>query len=151
MSLLTKVLGSLAAPVLDFLARRAEIKQARFEAQLKFEQALGERRAQLILAGLAADANWEMEFAQQAATSWKDEYTLAVVSLPAVLCFINIGAFDGAEVVGRGMEALGKTPWWFQTILGIMFCATVGVRWWRRSQYDTESPSPAPANKPIVQ
>lgn len=151
MSVLTSILGSLATPVVTYLTRRAELAQARFEARLKFEQAMGERRAQLILAGLAADANWEQEFAQQAATSWKDEYTLFIVSIPALLCFIHIGAFDGSLVVAAGMDALGKTPWWFQTLLCSMFGATVGIRWWRRTQYDTEDPSPPLPSKPIVQ
>lgn len=143
MSILTKVLGSVAEPVVKYLTRRAELAQARFEARLKFEQALGDRRAQLILAGLAADANWEMEFAAQAATSWKDEYTLFVVSLPAILCFVRTSWLDGPAIVRDGMEALGSTPIWFQTILGVMFCATVGVRWWRRTQYDTGDEKPS--------
>jgi len=147
MSILTRVIGSLAAPVLDFLDHRAQLRQARFEAKLKFEMAMADRRTQLVLAGLAADANWEMEFAQQAANSWKDEYTLFVVSMPAILCFIDIGAFDGAKIVMNGMSALGATPFWFQTILAIMFCATVGVRWWRRTQYDTPD-APLGATKP---
>ena len=113
------------------------MKQARFEAQLKFEQAMGDRRAELIKAGLAADAQWEMAMAEQAASSWKDEYTLGVVSLPAILCFVKTETFDGPAIVQSGMAALSSTPLWFQTILGIMFCATVGVRWWRRSQSDT--------------
>lgn len=147
MNVVAKVLGSLAAPVVEFLKRRAELKQARFEAQLKFEQALGERRAQLILAGLAADANWEMEFAQQAATSWKDEFTLGLVSIPAVLCFIKTENFDGPGIVSAGFEALGKAPWYYLTIFCVMTCATVGVRWWRRTQYDTEESNADPARK----
>lgn len=135
--LLGKLAGSALAPVATYFTRRAELAQARFEAQLKFEQAKGDRAAQLIREGLAADANWEMEFARQAQNSWKDEYTLGVVSLPAVLCFIKVGSFNGAEIVGSGFGALSATPLWFQTILGIMFCATVGVRWWRREQSDT--------------
>jgi len=137
MAIWDKVLGAVTGPVATYFTRRAELKQARFEAELKFEQAKGDRAAQLIREGLAADANWEMEFARQAQNSWKDEYTLGVVSLPAVLCFVSIGTFDGAAVVTRGFAALSGTPLWFQTILGIMFCATVGVRWWRREQSDT--------------
>jgi len=140
MSIFRDALEGLAAPVSTYFTRRAELKQARFEAKLKMEQAKGDRQVQLILAGLAADANWEMEFARQAESSYKDEYTLAVVSLPAILAFVKTSWLDGPRIVAEGFESLGKTPWWFQTILGIMFCATVGVRWWRRTQYDTESP-----------
>lgn len=125
-------------PVANYWMRRQELKQARYEAKLKFEQAKGERQAQLILAGLAADANWEMEFAKQAADSWKDEYTLAVVSIPAILAFVRTDYIDGPAIVAAGFAALAQTPVWYQIMLGTMFGATVGVRWWRRQQYDTE-------------
>lgn len=139
MSTIGKILGGLAAPVVSLLQRRAELRQARFEAQLKFEQAQGDRMAQLIRDGLAADANWEMEFARQAATSDKDEWILGIVAIPAVLCFVSIpGLVDGPAIVEAGMRALDATPWWFQAIMGSMFLHTIGVRWWRRRQYDTE-------------
>lgn len=124
-------------PVADYYKRKQELKQARFEAQLKFEQAAGDRRAQLIREGLAADANWEMEFARQASTSWKDEYTLIVVSIPAVLAFFRTPWFDGPAIVAEGFAALQATPGWYQILLCTMFGATVGVRWWRRTQSDT--------------
>ena len=124
-------------PVADYWKRRQELKQAKFESQLKFEQAKGDRQAQLIREGLAADANWEMEFAKQAATSWKDEYTLLVVSIPAVLAFVRTPWLDGPAIVAAGFASLGGTPMWYQILLGTMFGATVGVRWWRRKQSDT--------------
>lgn len=127
----------LVEPVADYYKRRQELKQAKFEAQLKFEQAKGDRQAQLIREGLAADANWEMEFAKQAAESWKDEYTLIVVSIPAVLAFTRTKWFDGPQIVADGFAALAATPTWYQILLCSMFGATVGIRWWRRTQSDT--------------
>jgi hypothetical protein len=96
-------------------------------------EATHKRQVELIAQGLAADASWEMEFARQAATSWKDEYTLIAISAPALLCFIP----GYAKHVAAGFAALGQTPIWYQTIFCIMFCATVGVRFWRRNQSDT--------------
>ena len=124
-------------PVAQYYTRRQELKQAKFEAQLKFEQAKGDRQAQLIREGLAADANWEMEFARQAENSWKDEYTLIVVSIPAVLAFMQNRWFDGPAIVSAGFAALAATPTWYQVLLCSMFGATVGIRWWRRTQSDT--------------
>ena len=133
-SVITSILGrGIVDPVLTYLSRREELKQARFEAQLKAEIAAGDRRAQLLSQGLAADANWEMEFARQAATSWKDEYTLIVVSIPAVMAFVP----GYAPIVAAGFAALGNTPAWYQIALLSMFLATVGIRYWRRSQSDT--------------
>ena len=125
-------------PVATYWNRRQELKHAKFEAQLKYEMAVGDRKAQLIREGLAADANWEMEFARQAANSWKDEYTLAVVSIPAILAFVKTEWLDGPAIVAAGFKSLEGTPLWYQILLGTMFGATVGVRWWRRKQYDTE-------------
>lgn len=137
LDVLGKVGGGLVAPVATYFTRRAEISAAKFEARLKFEQAKGDRAAKLISDGLAADANWEMEFARQAENSWKDEYTLGVVSIPAVLCFVNLPWLDGPGIVTDGFAALSTTPGWFQILLCSMFGATVGIRWWRRTQSDT--------------
>jgi hypothetical protein len=120
-------------PVAVYFNRRQELKQAKFDAQLKFEQAKGDRAANLIAQGLAADASWEMLFANQAASSWKDEYSLIVVSIPLVMAFI-----PGLDVyVTRGFAAFGATPLWYQVMVQTMFYATVGIRLWRRSQSDT--------------
>lgn len=133
-SFFTSLLGKgIVEPVVNYATRRAELKQARFEAQLKAEVAAGDRRAKLISEGLAADANWEMEFARQAASSWKDEYTLLVVSIPAILAFVP----GGAPYVAAGFVALAATPAWYQLVLLTMFFASVGIRYWRRSQSDT--------------
>ena len=128
------VLGKgLVEPVADYYKRKAELKQARFEAELKMEQAKGERAAELIKLGLTADMNWEMEFARQAQNSWKDEYTLLVISAPAIMCFVP----GFAPYVSAGFAALEGTPRWYQLVFISLFLATVGIRYWRRSQSDT--------------
>jgi hypothetical protein len=132
-----KILGAVTGPVATYLTRRMELKEQRHANDLAILKAQGDRQAQLHLAGLTADANWEMEFARQAQTSYKDEYTLAVVSIPAVLCFVKTAWLDGPSIVKEGFAALATTPLWFQLLLCTMFAATVGVRWWRRTQSDT--------------
>jgi hypothetical protein len=147
MSILS-VLGIVVKPVGDYLNKRQEIKaeKDRYEAEERLRMhevklASLDRQKELFKEGLAADANWEMEFAKQAASSWKDEYTLLVVSIPAILCFIP-DRFDdwkgGAYYVQHGMEALGSTPVWYQVMFVSIFMATYGIRMYRRTQYDTE-------------
>jgi len=134
LSWVTAVLGKgLVEPVADYYKRKAELKQARFEAELKMEQAKGDRAAELIKLGLTADMNWEMEFARQAQNSWKDEYTLLVISAPAIMCFVP----GFAPYVSAGFGALEGTPRWYQLVFISLFLATVGIRYWRRSQSDT--------------
>lgn len=137
MNILKDVIAGLTGPVAAYFQRRAELRQARYEARLKFEQALGDRQAQLALAGLTADASWEMEFARQAASSWKDEYTLLLVSVPVFLSFIKTSFLNGPAIVAAGFGALGTTPLWYQILLSSIFGATFGIRMYRRHITDT--------------
>lgn len=132
-----KILGAVTGPVATYFTRRAELKTAAFQAQLDLTKAQGERQAALASQGLTADANWEQEFARQAATSWKDEYTLLVVSIPAILAFVHTSWLNGPQIVKEGFSALGETPLWYQGMFLSLFLATVGIRYWRRTQSDT--------------
>lgn len=115
-----------------FIERNAQ-KSAERLRKMELEDALHARKLDLVKEGLHADMNWEMEFARQASSSWKDEYTLIVISIPAVMAFIP----GLAPVVKNGFAALSDTPLWYQGILITLFLATVGIRYWRRNQSDT--------------
>lgn len=132
-----KILGAITGPVATYFTRRAELKAQEHANQLELLKVQGERQAQLQLAGLTADANWEQEFARQAATSWKDEYTLLVVSIPAILAFVRVSWLNGPQIVKEGFAALATTPLWYQGMFLSLFLATVGIRYWRRTQSDT--------------
>lgn len=120
-------------PVANYYTRKQELRQARFEAQLKAEQAAGDRRAQLIREGLAADSTWELESIRAHAGGWKDEFVLLVLSAPLIMCFIP----GLAPYVKAGFDALAVTPWWYPTATLSVFLATYGIRWWRRQISDT--------------
>jgi hypothetical protein len=127
------LLTGIPQAVADYVNKRQEIKARAVERKEQYEQAIHQRKLDLISQGLTADMNWEMEFARQAEHSWKDEYTLIVVSIPAIMAFI-----PGLDVyVADGFKALSETPMWYQGILISLFLATVGIRYWRRSQSDT--------------
>lgn len=127
------VLGIIVKPVTDYINNRQNNKAAEAKQKLELDAAVHERQVELIKQGLAADASWELTFAQQAASSWKDEYTLIVVSIPAIMAFIP----RLSPYVEKGFLALDKTPLWYQLIFGSIFLATYGIRYWRRSQSDT--------------
>jgi hypothetical protein len=127
------VTQGLAAPVVDYMKARQELRHQERKQKAEYAEAVHQRKVELVKMGLTADMNWEMEFARQAETSWKDEYTLIVVSIPAVMAFIP----SGAKYVRDGFEALQGTPLWYQGLLLSMFLATVGIRYWRRTQSDT--------------
>lgn len=130
---LTEFLGGVLKPISDAYSKRQERKQIEHTVNIELIKTQAERQSKLISEGLAADAAWELEFAKQAASSWKDEFTLIVISVPAILCFI-----PGLDVyVSNGFKALDKTPLWYQIIFGSIFLATYGIRYWRKTQSDT--------------
>lgn len=130
---LLSLLSGIPQALADIYKQRQEIKARQREREMEYKDALHKRQIDLVVQGLTADANWEMEFARQAATSWKDEYTLIVISIPAILCFI-----PGMDVYVRaGFSALNETPVWYQVTFLSLFLATVGIRYWRRTQSDT--------------
>lgn len=131
------LLKNITDPVVAYLNTRQELKSKERIRKEELKDAIHQRQVDLIKEGLHADMNWEMEFAKQAQTSWKDEYTLIVVSIPAILAFVKTSWLDGAAIVKSGFTALAATPFWYQTLLLSLFMATVGIRWWRRNQSDT--------------
>jgi hypothetical protein len=138
---LAKIFGTLLGkgivePIATYMGRRQEIRQAKFEARLKFETAKGERQARLIEQGLIADATWEIE--QIKNSGWKDEYVLILLSIPTILSFVRFSWLDGAAIVADGFAALASTPQWYQWLIMVVFTAIYGIRIWRRQQYDTE-------------
>jgi len=131
--MITEILGTVFKPLVDFFNKRQEIKAVEHTAKLEILKAEGDRKAQLIRDGLAADMAWETEFAQQARASWKDEYTLIVVSIPLIMAFIP----GLAIYVAAGFVAFANTPMWYQVMVQTIFYATYGIRLWRRQQSDT--------------
>lgn len=127
------IISGIFKPIADYFNKRQEIKAVEHTAKLEIIKAEGDRRAQLIREGLAADMAWETEFAQQARSSWKDEYTLIVVSIPLIMAFI-----PGLSIyVAAGFVAFASTPMWYQIMVQTIFYATYGIRLWRRQQSDT--------------
>ena len=126
------ILGKVPEVIGNYVTRRMEIKHEDRQQERAIKKALTERQLALIEQGLHADMQWELEMAKQAASSWKDEYVLILVSIPAILTF-----FGFSKEVAEGFEALEKMPRWYQIVFVSVLLATYGIRWWRRSQSDT--------------
>ncbi len=130
---IASIVSGIFKPVADYFGRRQEIKAQQHTNEMEVLKAEGERKATLIRDGLAADMAWEQEFAKQAASSWKDEYTLLVVSIPLVMAFVP----GLAVYVAAGFASFASTPMWYQIMVQTIFYATYGIRLWRRNQSDT--------------
>lgn len=133
MSVFASILGTITGPVADYFKRRMEIKAEDRQQDRALKRAQVDRQVELIKEGLHADMSWEMEFAKQAASSWKDEYTLIVVSIPLVMAFVP----GLAGYVATGFVAFAATPMWYQIMVQSIFYASWGMRLWRRTQTDT--------------
>lgn len=130
---LLSILTGIPQAAADYFKRRMELKAEERQGEQAIKKALVERQLTLIQEGLHADMQWEMEMAKQAASSWKDEYVLLLVSIPAVLCFFP----RGAPYVREGFKAIAEMPNWYQLVFVSVLLATFGIRFWRKSQSDT--------------
>jgi hypothetical protein len=73
------------------------------------------------------DHEWELASLAAHNKTWKDEWVLIVLSIPAVLAFTP---YD--HIVANGFVALQETPYWYQAILASVFLAVYGIRWMRQ-------------------
>jgi hypothetical protein len=150
-----QIVASSAAVVTDYLKVRADIASRERIRKEELRDADHARQIDLRKQGLAADATWELE--QIKTSGKKDEYLIGVYTLPAWLCFIKFHddagnvTFDGAQIVLDGFHALSQTPGWYQLVLVAISLAPFGIRYWRRKQYDTETPVPLPPPSPEKQ
>ena len=131
MGILSSLVSGLISPVVNYFNTRQQLSAQEAANKLAFLKAVGDRQAQLVSQGLAADATWELE-SIKAGQQYRG-FELYVVSVPLVLCFIP----GGAAIVEHGFAAIAKTPAWYQIVFLSIFLANYGIRYWRRNQSDT--------------
>jgi len=89
--------------------------EAKHEAQMKLIQ---------------TTASWEQLMAEQAKTSWKDEWFTLLLSAPVVTLMYGV-TFDNSDVVyrvGLAFNQLDKLPEWYQYLLFVAVTASFGIR-----------------------
>lgn len=122
--------STIVKPVVGYFQNKQQLAAQAQANKLKYLQAQGDRQADLVRQGLAADATWELE-SIKAGQQYRG-FELYVLSIPLVLCFTPY-----AYIVDRGFKALDATPRWFQLLLTTVFLANYGYRLWRRNTSDT--------------
>jgi hypothetical protein len=85
------------------------------------------------------DAAYAISQLKQQSGTWKDEYALFLVSVPAIMCFIKITwndavVFDGPTIVFAGFEALSQAPVWYQGLLVGVISAAAGINEYAKHQ-----------------
>jgi hypothetical protein len=93
------------------------------EAKLKLTEA--EAKAKIMLSEKTSVADWERIMAEGSQNSFKDEWLVALFSVPLVLSFCGEW---GRKSVQEGFTALEAMPDWYQYTLGVIVAASFGVR-----------------------
>jgi len=71
------------------------------------------------------EIDWDQTMAEASKDSLKDEWILALWSIPLILSFTGE---TGVQIVMDGFEALDKAPTWYTASLGVIVAASYGVR-----------------------
>ena len=100
----------------------SKVEKVKADGQAKVAQA----KAKAVVAEKVAtgEVEWEKTMADATDGSWKDEFALIVLLLPAILVFVP----SMTEYVRVGFEVLNTLPEWYQYLLFIAISASCGIK-----------------------
>jgi hypothetical protein len=100
----------------------SKVEKVKADGQAKVAQAKSKAAvAEKVASGEIA---WEKSMADATDSSWKDEFALIVLLLPAILVFIP----SMTEYVRQGFEVLNTLPQWYQYLLFIAVSSSFGIK-----------------------
>ena len=99
-----------------------KLEKTKADGQAKVAEA--KARASVAEQVAAGKVKWEGKMADATVDSWKDEFALVVLRLPAILVFIP----GMREYVKEGFEVLATLPDWYQYLLYIAISASFGIK-----------------------
>ena len=115
---------ALIGPIANLAGTWFENKLAKTKADGKAKVAEAKARATVAEKVAAGEVAWEGKMADATVDSWKDEFALIVLLLPAILVFIP----SMTEYVRVGFEVLNTLPEWYQYLLFIAISASIGIK-----------------------
>jgi|TARA_R100000951_G_scaffold12738_1_gene10214 hypothetical protein len=115
---------ALIGPIANLAGTWFENKLAKTKADGKAKVAEAKARATVAEKVAAGEVAWEGKMADATVDSWKDEFALIVLLLPAILVFIP----SMTEYVRVGFEVLNTLPEWYQYLLFIAISASFGIK-----------------------
>lgn len=108
------IVGELIGLVRDHIKGKRDVAVAKAEAEVE----IAKRK-------VTAEMDWDQAWAEQAATSWKDEWFTILFSIPIIAAFIP----GGAPYIVAGFEVLATdVPDWYIGYLGAAVAAAFGIR-----------------------
>tara|TARA_A100000172_G_C2953585_1_gene79903 strand:- start:131 stop:517 length:387 start_codon:yes stop_codon:yes gene_type:complete len=117
--MLNMLLGPIATIVGDTVKGFVETKKAKADlalTEIKAQKSLKEQQ-------IAGKVKWEASAVDQMKGSWKDEVSLVVLLLPAVLVFT-----PWQEHIHKGFVALQDLPSYYHNLLYIAISASFGIK-----------------------
>jgi len=118
--MLTALIGPIANLASNWMSSKVEKVKA--DGQAKVAEA--KARASVAEKVATGEVQWEKSMADATDNSWKDEFALTVLLLPAILVFIP----SMTEYVRIGFEVLNTLPEWYQYLLFIAISASFGIK-----------------------
>ena len=99
-----------------------KLQETKAKSQVKIAKAEAEAEVHKKVA--TGEVEWEKTMAAASGESWKDEYLVVILTVPAILAFV-----PGMEdIIQRGFTVLNELPEWYQNALMIAISASFGIK-----------------------
>ena len=118
------MLQALIGPIANLAGTWFENKVEKTKAEGQAKVAEARARATVAEKVAAGEVAWEGKMADATVDSWKDEFALVVLLLPAILVFIP----GMRGYVQEGFDVLASLPEWYQYLLYIAISASFGIK-----------------------
>ena len=118
------MIAGLIGPIANLAGAWFENKVAKTKADGEAKVAEAKARATVAEKVAAGEVAWEGKMADATVDSWKDEFALVVLLLPAILVFIP----GMRGYVQEGFDVLASLPEWYQYLLYIAISASFGIK-----------------------
>jgi hypothetical protein len=120
--LISGALSAVIAPVTTIVQGWQARQSAQLQSDLKVHEAQTQAKINLLQTQQTADIAWENLALEKA--GWRTGYITVVFTIPAILCFVP----GAVPLVQAGFAALDQTPVWYQSIVGGVVAAALGLK-----------------------
>ena len=119
------MIQALIGPISGLVGSWMDSKTEEQRGKTAVAKAKAEAEAAVMVSAATSTAEWEKLMAKGSQNSLKDEWLVALFSIPLILSFCGEW---GRTIVAEGFAALEMMPDWYQYTLGVIVAASFGVR-----------------------
>lgn len=118
----------LLGPLIDFATKLGtkwmDRKMVEAEGKILIAQTRASTEAKILVTRAESDAAWEQTQAENAGTSWKDEFWTLLIALPIPFVFYP----DTRPWIIEGFKALNEVPEWYMWAIAASISASFGIK-----------------------